>query len=121
MKAGDDRQVAIIGAGLIGRSWAVVFAAAGWQVRITDPDSTALDAAPRLIRQSLQELSGHGRVEEPAAAAARVTNAADLTAAVKQASFVQENGPENVEVKRRIFADLDRLAPPKAILASSSS
>jgi 3-hydroxyacyl-CoA dehydrogenase len=121
MNSGEGRQVAVIGAGLIGRSWAIVFAAAGWNVRITDPDNVVLDAAPSLIRQSLTELSEYGLVENPHDAAARVTTAADMADAVENATIVQENGPEDVEVKRRIFADLDRLSPPEAILASSSS
>src|SRR5215210_5227189 len=112
---------AIVGAGLIGRSWAIVFARAGWAVRLTDPSAEALAAAPGLIRQALDDLQTHGLVDDPAAAAARVTLAASLAEAVARADLVQENGPETVEAKRAIFADLDRLAPPAAVLASSTS
>src|SRR3954471_9697658 len=100
-------NAAIVGAGLIGRSWALVFARAGWDVRLTDPSAEALAAAPDLIRQALDDLKTHGLVDDPAAAAARVTPAASL-AEVTEADLVQENGPETVEAKRAIFADLDR-------------
>jgi L-gulonate 3-dehydrogenase len=113
--------VAIVGTGFIGRSWAIVFARAGWNVRITDPSPEQLDAAPRLIRQGLDELAAHGLAEDPEAAARRVSPAASLEEAVDGADLVQENGPEVVEVKRELFAELDRLSPESAILASSSS
>ena len=114
-------NAAIVGAGLIGRSWAVVFARAGWAVRLTDPSAEALAAARGLIRQALDDLKAHGLVDDPAAAAARVAQAASLAEAVAEADLVQENGPETVEAKRAIFADLDRFAPRAAILASSTS
>src|SRR3954449_6681619 len=112
---------AIVGAGLIGRSWAVVFARAGWDVRLADLSEAALAAAPDLIRQALDDLAAHGLADDPAAAAARVAPAASLAEAVASADLVQENGPETVEAKRAIFADLDRCAPSSTILASSTS
>src|SRR3954463_3568819 len=114
-------NAAIVGAGLIGRSWAVVFARAGWAVWLTDLSAEALAAAPGLIRQALDDLAAHGLADDPAAAAARVVPAASLAEAVASADLVQENGPETVEAKRVIFADLDRAAPPTTILASSTS
>jgi L-gulonate 3-dehydrogenase len=113
--------VAIVGAGLIGRSWSIVFARAGWDVRITDPSAEQLAAAPGLIRQGLDELAAHGLAEDPEAAAQRVSPAASIEDTVAGVDLVQENGPEMVEVKRAIFAELDRLAPEYAILASSTS
>lgn len=112
---------AIVGAGLIGRAWAVVFARAGWDVRMFDPHGPTLAAAPALIRESLDDLAGHGLVADPAGAAARVSVARDLGQAVAGVDLVQENGPETVEAKLAIYAELDRLAPPDAILASSTS
>src|SRR3954463_7778440 len=114
-------NAAIVGAGLIGRSWAVVFARAGWAVWLTDLSAEALAAAPGLIRQALDDLETHSLVDDPAAAAARVAPTASLAEAVASADLVQENGPETVEAKRAIFADLDGAAPPAAILASSTS
>jgi 3-hydroxyacyl-CoA dehydrogenase len=114
-------NVAVIGAGLIGRSWAMVFARAGWDVRITDPHAETLATAPHLIRTGLEDLARHGLVADPARASDRVIAAPSLAEAVSGADLVQENGPEIVETKRAIFAELDRLAPERCILASSTS
>lgn len=113
--------VAIIGAGLIGRSWAIVFARAGWQVRLTDTSAEALNAASGLVAAGLDDLATYGLVADPAAATTRVQAAASLAEAVAGVDLVQENLPEVVELKRAVFAELDRLAPRDAILASSTS
>jgi len=112
---------AIIGAGLIGRSWAIVFARAGWDVRITDPSPEMLEKAPSLIREGLEELERHGLVTNSEDASRRAVVVPSLAEAVSGADLVQENGPEIIETKRIIFAELDRLAPPDCILASSTS
>jgi hypothetical protein len=62
----------------------------------------------------LHELSAHGLVQEPAAAAARVTVSATLEEGVAGAEYVQECGPEVLDVKRSTFEQLDRAAPPNA-------
>lgn len=116
-----DQRVAIVGAGLIGCAWAAIFARAGWQVRLTDPHGPTLTAALARVAKELQALARHGLAQEPDAAAARVSVAASLADAVKDVAFVQENGPEKVEDKIAIFAELDRLASPDALLASSTS
>ena len=114
-------KVGIVGAGLIGRAWANVFARAGWHVRVWDPDMKQRAEAVRLITQSLHELATHGLVSEPEAAAARVTIVPTLEEAVADANYVQESGPEVLEVKRATFEQLDRAAPAEAVLASSTS
>ena len=114
-------QVAIIGAGLIGRSWAIVFARAGWDVALCDADPDQCRRAKPLIEASLADLDAHGLLDDPAGAAARVRVAADLADAVERADFVQENLPETIEAKAAIFRELDRLAPPNVVLASSTS
>jgi 3-hydroxyacyl-CoA dehydrogenase len=117
----QPRTVAIVGAGLIGRAWAAIFARAGWNVRLTDPHGPTVEAAPALIRDELHALARHGLANDPDAAAARLKVAASLEAAVSDADFVQENGPEVVEQKQAIFAELDKLAPRHALLVSSTS
>jgi len=117
----QNRRVAIVGAGLIGRAWAAIFARAGWNVRLTDPHQQTLSAAPDLIRDELRALARHGLADDPDGAAARLSIAESLADAVKDAEFVQENGPEIVEQKIAIFAEVDRLAPPDALLVSSTS
>jgi L-gulonate 3-dehydrogenase len=113
--------VAIVGTGLIGRSWAIVFARAGWDVRIMDPSAEQLAAAPRLIREGLDKLAAHGLADDPEAAAQRVSPAVSIEEVVRGAELVQESGPEVLDIKRELFAELDRLAPADAILASSTS
>jgi L-gulonate 3-dehydrogenase len=117
----QNRRVAIVGVGLIGRAWAAIFARAGWNVRLTDPHEQTLKAAPGLIRGELHALARYGLADDPDAAAARLSIAARLEDAVGDVEFVQENGPENVDQKIAIFAELDRLAPPDALLVSSTS
>src|ERR1041384_3056215 len=114
-------RVAIIGSGLIGRAWAMVFARAGWDVAMYDAGDGGADKALGLVAEGLGELANHGLVDDPKAAAARVRAATSVADALDGASYVQENVPETVEAKRAIFAELDALAAHDAILASSSS
>jgi 3-hydroxyacyl-CoA dehydrogenase len=114
-------NVAIIGAGLIGRAWAMVFARAGHNVAIYDPVAGASVSALDLIREGLEELAKHGLGSDPKGAASRVRAAQAIAEALEGAGFVQENSPEKLEVKQAVFAELDRLAAPDAILASSTS
>ena len=107
--------IAIVGAGLIGRSWAFVFARAGLPVRVWDADPAVLDRLPGDIATMIADAGG-----DPAIAG-RIGAFPTLAEALQGADWVQENGPENAEIKRALFADLDRLAGPDAILASSSS
>src|SRR5436305_13588812 len=94
-----ERQVAIVGAGLIGRAWAAIFAGAGWNVRLSDPHIPTMEAAPRLIRDELHALARHGLADDPDGAAARISTAASLEETVKNVEFVQQNEPEKVEAK----------------------
>ncbi|TCZ66855.1 3-hydroxyacyl-CoA dehydrogenase [Roseicella aquatilis] len=115
-------KVAVVGAGLIGRAWAIVFARAGLAVSLWDKMDGVADRAMGLIGSSLSDLHAAGLVNEaPGKIAARVTPAATLADCVAGAIHVQENGPERVEPKREIFAELDRLCPAEVVLASSTS
>ena len=116
-----SERVAIIGAGLIGRSWAIVFAGGGCDVALYDAGVGVADQARGLVAEGLGQLAAHGLIEDAEAAVARVRTVASLADALDGAGFVQENTPETVEAKREIFAQLDRLAAPDAILASSTS
>src|SRR6476620_7760778 len=119
--ADTERKVAVVGAGLIGRAWATIFARAGWSVRLSDPHIPTLKSAPRLIRNELHALARHGLADDPDAAVARVSAAGNLEEAGRDVEFSQENGPERVEDKRSIFAQLDKMAPKDALLVSSTS
>lgn len=115
-------KIALIGAGLIGRAWAIVFARAGRQVALYDVDPAVAQAAPGRIAAQLGDLGRAGLLDEPAAAIlARIVPTAELEAAVAGAVHVQENGPEDLAVKRVLFARLDAAAAPETVLASSSS
>ena len=115
-------RIAIVGAGLIGRAWAIVFARAGRPVALFDPIAGAAGRALDLIDQSLSDLADFGLIaESPALIRARITACDSLVDALTGVAYVQENAPETLAVKQKLFAELDRLAPPDAILASSTS
>jgi L-gulonate 3-dehydrogenase len=116
-----DKTIAVIGAGLIGRAWAMVFARAEWDVRLADNDPEQLAHARAFIAASLDEQQQYGLVTDARAALARIEYAVDLQSAVAEADWVQENLPERVDVKREVFEELDRHARPDAVLASSTS
>jgi L-gulonate 3-dehydrogenase len=113
--------VGVIGAGLIGRSWAMVFSRAGWEVKLTDIDANTLEAAVELIRVSLADQAKHGLVGDGAAAVKRVRTVKTVESAAGGADLVIECGPERVESKIELFAKIDTIAPNTAILTSSSS
>ena len=116
-----QKTIAVIGAGLIGRAWAMVFARAGWRARLTDRAPSQLDAAAAFIAASLDEQAAFGLVTDPARALARIEFVPDIEAAVAGVDWVQENLPESEAVKREVFALLDASAPADAVLASSTS
>jgi 3-hydroxyacyl-CoA dehydrogenase len=116
-----ERIAAIIGAGLIGRAWAMVFVRAGWRVRLFDRVSTQLGVARGHIASSLAEQESAGLIGDAAGALARVSTVDRIEAAVAGVEWVQENLPEEVEVKREVFRALDAWTPTLAVLASSTS
>lgn len=108
-------NVAIIGCGLIGRAWTIVFARAGCNLRLWDADPAVLKSLRGVLETVCAEAG-----EDPEILS-RVTICDELATALDGAEWVQENGPERLDIKRAIYADLDRLAGPDTILASSSS
>lgn len=117
-----NERIAIVGAGLIGRAWAIVFARAGCSVAIYDAVPQALTECQTLLRDNIADLAQHGLITEaPDAVLARITPVATLAAALQGAVLVQENVRETLDAKRAIFAEMDQLAAPGTILASSTS
>jgi 3-hydroxyacyl-CoA dehydrogenase len=114
-------RMAVIGAGLIGRSWAIVFARAGWEVALYDAEAGAANEALMKVTDGLTQLKECGLVDDVKSINKRVRVFHSLSEALEGASLVQENTPETLDNKRLIFADLDRLSPPDAVLASSTS
>jgi 3-hydroxyacyl-CoA dehydrogenase len=115
--------VAIIGSGFIGRAWAISFARVGHRVGIWDSDPAAPDAALDYIARILPDLEANGLLGDLSREGlmAQLSPQRDLAAVLADADHVQENTPEDLETKRRVFADLDRLSPRSAVLASSTS
>lgn len=114
--------VGVVGAGLVGRAWAVAFARGGWTVRVWDPSADIRAATLAGVRAMAGDLAAAGLLDEPAEAlAARVGVAATLEAALADAAWVQESAPEQLAVKQALWAELDRRAPENAVLASSTS
>src|SRR5215470_14366635 len=98
-------KIGIIGAGLIGRAWAIVFARAGHPVKVWDSDASAAPTALKLIEGAARELHSFGLIdEEPRTVSARLTAASTLAEAVGDADYVQENTAERLEVKRQVYA-----------------
>lgn len=114
-------NAAMIGGGLIGRAWAMVFARAGWEVRLFDSVPAQRAAAHDYMAASLAEQQTYGLVDDAARALARIAIVDRLEDAVADAAWIQENLPEVLVAKRDVFVVLDRLAPPSAIIASSTS
>ena len=115
------RPVAVIGAGLVGAGWAIVFARAGLDVRLYDANRNATDSALSLIADQLKELSSFGLVDHPDEVARHVTPAYRLEDAVDGAAYAQESVLELVDVKRRLMQDLEQAASPDLVIGSSSS
>jgi glutaryl-CoA dehydrogenase len=117
--ASEKQTAAIVGAGTIGLSWATLFAAKGLKVRVTDPRPDLEDAVRAAVRELSATLPGDAHDAEPLLA--RITVERDLESAVADADIVQENGPENIEFKRELFARIESAAPRNALILSSAS
>jgi 3-hydroxybutyryl-CoA dehydrogenase len=109
------RTIGVIGAGIMGHGIALEFAEAGYEVRLTDASAEALAAAERAIQETLAAR------QRDATALSRIGFTPSLAEAVGSADYVVEAVTENLALKERIFGELDRLAPPHAILASNTS
>jgi len=116
------KKIAIIGSGLIGRAWAMVFARAGHQVKMYDTAPGAVSRAIGLVEEGLIELKNAGLINDaPADIVKRISATESLADAVGDADYVQENTSEKLDIKREVFRMLDEAAPPHCILASSTS
>ena len=116
-------RVAIVGSGFIGRAWAISYARAGHDVVLWDAVPDVPGQAIDYIAGVLSDLSANGLLggSKPEQVRSRLFTADTLEEALDGVDHVQENTPEDVEVKRKIFAQLDAAAPANAVLASSTS
>ena len=113
------RRVAIIGTGVIGASWTALFLAKGLEVTATDVAPNAEATLRRFIEAAWPALKRLGLAT--GASQSKLTFTADLAAAVRGVDLVQENGPERIDFKKKLYGQLDELLPPDVIIASSSS
>jgi len=115
-------RVAVLGAGLMGHALALVHALGGCRVRLTDTHGPTLARAPALMSAALATLREAGETPHGDAwLAAAVTTHADLAETLEGADLVVEAITEDAEAKRALFAEVDRLAPSGAIIASNTS
>jgi 3-hydroxyacyl-CoA dehydrogenase len=112
-------RIAIIGTGVIGASWSALFLAKGLEVTATDVAPNAEAALRRFVDAAWPTLKRLGLA--PGASQSRLKFIAALAEAVKGADLVQENGPERIDFKQKLYGQLDDLLPPDVIIASSSS
>lgn len=119
----DVRNLAVIGAGDMGHGVAELAALKGFSVALRDIDAAQLDKAREKIRASLDKLvSKNVATREGADAAfARIRFTTDLAEAVGNADMVIEAVPEKLELKQRVFADIEAAAPAGAVLATNTS
>jgi 3-hydroxyacyl-CoA dehydrogenase len=113
------RRVTIIGTGVIGASWTALFLAKGLEVVATDIAPNAEAALKKFVEAAWLALKRLGLA--PGASQSKLTFTPDLPTAVKGADLVQENGPERIDFKKKLYGQLDQLLPPDVIIASSSS
>jgi 3-hydroxyacyl-CoA dehydrogenase len=111
--------VAIIGTGVVGASWAALFLAKGLEVVATDVAPDADASLRHFVEAAWPALKRLGLA--PGASQSNLKFSADLATAVKNADFVQENGPERIDFKRKLYRQLDDLLSADVIIASSSS
>ena len=115
-------KTGVVGAGLIGRAWAMVFARAGLQVKIFDADAKALSACMGHIEALVKDMHAADLVQEsPADIIRRITPVSSLAEVCTDVDLIQENIRETVEAKIAIFSQMDALTHKDTILASSTS
>lgn len=123
MNLGSVRRAAVIGAGTMGHSIALVFAMAGIEVRLVDVHEEILSRAREKMERALETLRAAGRAvgERAGDVLERVIVSTDTEAAAAEADFVIETVPEVPEIKKEIFARLDGACPPETVIASNTS
>ncbi|MEI6608567.1 MAG: 3-hydroxyacyl-CoA dehydrogenase NAD-binding domain-containing protein [Deltaproteobacteria bacterium] len=123
MKTEDVKKIAMIGAGDMGHGIAACCLLGGYNVVLRDIEQKYVDKGMAGIKASFDKFKEKGKLTPEAYtdALSRLTPMVDLQTAVKDADFIIEAVPEKLELKKSVFADLDKFAPKHAILASNTS
>ncbi len=116
-------KIAVIGCGLIGQGWTAVFAQAGYEVAMYDTSAEAADRGLQAMETRVADLIEYELIgaSQGADILQRIQTAPSLEDALDKAIYVQENGPERIEIKREITETLDAIAAPDVPIASSTS
>lgn len=117
------KNIACVGAGLIGQGWATVFSSRGYNLRLQDIDKSSLENSLKQVKSNLDFLEqadfiGPGEAEK---AYGRITTTNNIAEAVDQADYVQESVPDDPALKQQVFKEIEAQVPDQAIIASSAS
>lgn len=117
------KNITVVGSGTMGNGICHVFAQSGFNVHMMDINQAAMDKALTTIAKNMDRQIAKGSMTEEAKATAlgKITTFTDMAAAIKDADLVVEAATENIDLKVKIFQQLDELAPAKTILASNTS
>lgn len=121
MKVDEIKTVAGIGGGVIGGSWAVLFAMKGYDVYLYDINDDCIANDQKTIEGNLAFLAETGAISDKDAVTARIHYTTSMEEAVKDAKFIQESGPERLPIKQSMLASIEEFAPVDAIIATSAS
>ncbi len=115
--------IAVLGAGTMGHGIAHAAAVSGYVTRLFDVSDAQLAKARAVVEGILRKTVelGKGTAAESEAALARLSTTSDLGAALGGVDFVIEAAPERIDLKLQLMADIDRLAPPEAVIATNTS
>ena len=116
-------KITLVGCGLVGGSWSLVFARAGFDVTLFDPFPASIQTALDFARTTAPALAKQGLLngQDPDAVLARLKPAASLAEAVRDADHIQESAPERLPIKQALYKEMVPLTKPDAVIASSSS
>ena len=119
----QKEKVALIGCGLIGQSWAVSFLRAGFDVSLFDPVEGVTVQAKENIKAKLSDLQNHGLLENKNISdyLDKIHLAGDISQAVGGSIYVQESGPEDLDIKKELTKNIDAATPDDIPIASSTS